>query len=404
MGTAPSFFMSPQSWRFGQQFTICRLPFTVHRLQGQNNIPANLRLTLTKLVDCEKVCHMMDYALIGNHPSIQKIRELITMVSDTPFNVLIVGETGTGKEVVARLLHCSSNRQDKRFVKVNCPALPLTLLESELFGYEKGAFTGAEKLKPGKFELASDGVIFLDEIGDMPVVLQAKLLEILQSGRFTRLGGTKEIKVNAWVIAATNHNLEQDMKEGYFRVDLYYRLNIIKIDLPPLRERRPDIPMLAEHLVERHRKELMADQPFSLDGHLQEFFQSYDWPGNVRELSNVIAMLMVGTDPEEVKAELLNNMEKESVSSATTSDGEPSGAIAEEGGKSEEGYKPISLKKVKAEAARHAEREAILRALNLTGWNKKEAARLLQVSYKALFYKMANAGIENQKYPHRNMK
>jgi len=338
--------------------------------------------------------------LVGNHPAIQKTRELITMVSDTAFNVLIMGETGTGKEVVARLLHQASNRQQKNFVKVNCPALPLTLLESELFGYEKGAFTGAEKLKPGKFELASDGVIFLDEIGDMPVVLQAKLLEVLQSGQFTRLGGTRDIRVDAWVIAATNHDLEKDMKDGYFRVDLYYRLNIIKIDIPPLRERRQDIPLLTEHLIEKYLRDLMIEEPFSLDGDLQELFQSYDWPGNVRELSNVIVMLMVGTDPEVVKSELLNNMGRDSVSPSA----EPAEESKQDNEKSEGLYTSVSLKDLKAEAAKHVEKEAIIHALNLTGWNKKEAARMLKVSYKALFYKMANVGIKNDKYQYRNVK
>ena len=150
----------------------------------------------------------MDYTLVGNHPSIQKIRELISLVSDTGYTVLLQGETGTGKEVVSRLLHASSPRRNNRFVKVNCAALPLTLLESELFGYEKGAFTGADKFKPGKFELATEGVIFLDEIGDMPMVLQAKLLHVLQSGEFARLGGTGDVKVNAWTISSTNHNLD----------------------------------------------------------------------------------------------------------------------------------------------------------------------------------------------------
>jgi DNA-binding NtrC family response regulator len=346
----------------------------------------------------------MECNLIGNHPSIQKTRELISMVSDTAFNVLITGETGTGKEVVARLLHQASNRRKHHFVKVNCPALPLTLLESELFGYEKGAFTGADRLKPGKFELATDGVVFLDEIGDMPVVLQAKLLEVLQSSRFSRLGGTRDIKINAWVIAATNHDLEQDMKDGYFRVDLYYRLNIIKIDLPPLRERTEDIPLLTQHLVEKHQRELMIEEPFSLDEQVQELFQSYTWPGNVRELSNVIVTLMVGTDPEEVKSELLSNMGKERLS--FSSDAEEQSLKESKGNeeKRQELHDIVSLKKLKAEASKRVEKEAIIHALNLTGWNKKEAAKMLKLSYKALFYKMANVGVRNYKYEYRNSK
>ncbi|MDY6950016.1 MAG: sigma-54 dependent transcriptional regulator [Thermodesulfobacteriota bacterium] len=340
----------------------------------------------------------MEYTLIGNHPSIQKIRELITMISDTAFNVLIMGETGTGKEVVARLLHRASNRGDRRFIKVNCPALPLTLLESELFGYDKGAFTGADQLKPGKFELASDGVIFLDEIGDMPVVLQAKLLEVLQSGRFSRLGGTRDIQVNSWVIAATNHDLEKDMKDGFFRVDLYYRLNIIKIEIPPLRDRRRDIPLLTSYFVEKHRRDFGIEKPFRLDGDLKKLFDSYSWPGNVRELGNTIAMLMVGYNQEEVRSELLGNMVTDSMPPACEAASDPSDETDPEDREPKESRPPRSLKDLKAEATRYVEKEAIMHALNLTGWNKREAAKMLKISYKALFYKMANVGIRNNRY------
>ena len=214
----------------------------------------------------------MDHVLIGNHPTIQKIRELIGLVSDTGYTVLMHGETGTGKEVVARLLHTSSPRRDRRFVKINCAALPLTLLESELFGHEKGAFTGADKFKPGKFELASEGVVFLDEIGDMPMVLQAKLLQVLQSGEFSRLGSTQDVSVNAWVVSSTHHNLEEDMEAGLFREDLYYRLNIIKIELPPLRERREDIPFLIEHFIAKYQAELKVEKPFNLNGEVFQLF------------------------------------------------------------------------------------------------------------------------------------
>ena len=210
----------------------------------------------------------MEHVLLGNHSSIEKIRELISMVSDTAFNVLLLGDTGTGKEVVARLLHQASARRNQKFIKVNCAALPLTLLESELFGYEKGAFTGAQQSKPGKFEIASDGVILLDEIGDMPLVLQAKLLHVLQSGEFNRLGGTQDVKVNAWVISSTNHDLEKDMEQGIFREDLYYRLNIIKVELPTLRERKEDISLLIEHFVKKHQNELKLNASFSLDAGL----------------------------------------------------------------------------------------------------------------------------------------
>ena len=197
----------------------------------------------------------MDVKLIGNSPSMKNINELIKVVADTALSVIIYGETGVGKEIIARELHRLSSRRNRRFVKVNCAALPSELLESELFGYEKGAFTGATRFKPGKFEIASDGVIFLDEVGDIPLPLQAKLLQVLQSGEFSRLGG-KDVRVNTWVISATNHDLASDMSEGGFREDLYYRLNIIKIDVPPLRERKEDVPLLIEYFAEKYRSDI----------------------------------------------------------------------------------------------------------------------------------------------------
>jgi two-component system response regulator AtoC len=335
----------------------------------------------------------MKHLLIGEHPSIQKIRELITLVSDTGYSVLLQGETGTGKEVVARLLHAASSRRNERFIKVSCAALPLTLLESELFGYEKGAFTGADKFKPGKFELATEGVIFLDEIGDMPQVLQAKLLQVLQSGEFSRLGGTDDVKVNAWVVSSTHHNLEEDMQAGLFREDLYYRLNIIKIELPPLRERREDIPLLIEHFIGKCQAELKVDEPFSLNGEVSKLFQTYHWPGNVRELSSTILRLMLGDDPEIVKAEFLDNMRTDGESYPTGVTFPPSDVVEQQREVSGELDDLRSLKDVKAEATRYIERKAITHALNRTGWNKREAAKMLKISYKALFYKMNDYGI-----------
>ena len=336
----------------------------------------------------------MKHVLLGNHPSIKKIRELISVVSDTALNVLITGETGTGKEVVARLLHYASPRRNKKFVKVNCAALPMTLLESELFGYEKGAFTGADRFKPGKFEIASGGVIFLDEIGDMPLVLQAKLLQVLQSGEFTRLGGTREIKVDAWVVAATNHDLNEDMRKGSFREDLFYRLNIIRIDIPPLRERKEDIGILVDYFIEKHRRELNIKKTFKLDSTLLALFMDYHWPGNVRELSSFLLRLLVGEDQESIKRVILRNMEAEEYWEPRTSLAIPEklvGLPTEGNGGTFEA--PISLKQLKDKATRYIERKAILYALEASNWNKRKASRMLKISYKALFYKMKNLGI-----------
>ena len=336
----------------------------------------------------------MKHVLLGNHPAIEKIRELIAVVSDTALNVLITGETGTGKEVVARLLHHASPRRNQKFVKVNCAALPMTLLESELFGYEKGAFTGADKFKPGKFEIASGGLIFLDEIGDMPLILQAKLLQVLQSGEFTRLGGTREVKVNAWVVAATNHDLDKDMQKGSFREDLFYRLNIIRIDIPPLRERKEDIALLTDYFIQKHRRELNIKERFKLDRELSRLFLDYHWPGNVRELSSILLRLLVGEDEESIKREILRNMEAEGYELPQVEIPEeiisPS---SDEDDMDSEG--PVSLKELKDKATRHIERKVILYALEACNWNKRKASRMLKISYKALFYKMKDLGITN---------
>lgn len=339
----------------------------------------------------------MNSELIGNHPSIQKIRELIGLVSDTGYTVLLQGETGTGKEVVSRLLHASSPRRNNRFVKVNCAALPLTLLESELFGHEKGAFTGADKFKPGKFELASEGVIFLDEIGDMPLVLQAKLLHVLQSGEFSRLGGTGDVTVNAWTISSTNHDLEKDIVEGLFREDLYYRLNIIKIELPPLRQIKEDIPVLTEYFVEKHRKTLEIDDYLSLGSEMRALFQEYHWPGNVRELSSTILRLMLGSDPEAIKSEFLESMKSDGLPLPMGLPGQGSDLVEPQEMREGETNTLRSLKDVKAEATRYIEKKAITHALNMAGWNKREAAKMLKISYKALFYKMNDYGLKSAK-------
>jgi len=334
----------------------------------------------------------MSSSLIGQHDSIQKIRRLVDMVADTAFNVLITGETGTGKEVVARRLHERSPRSKGRFVKVNCGALPRSLLESELFGYERGAFTGAEQRKPGRFELASNGVILLDEIGDMPLPLQAKMLEVLQSSSFYRLGGNRPVTVNAWVIASTNHDLESDTKTGRFREDLYYRLNVIKIDIPPLRQRREDIPLLVDHLASRFQNEYGLHADFRLTRDLESLFRDYPWYGNVRELANMVLRLMAGESAQRVCEDI--SQAWAAVEGNTDSDA-PSGA-REQGAFEDAGEKqtPIPLKTLRREAERAIERQAIQYALKASGGNKRKAARLLRISYKTLYNKLASLGME----------
>ncbi|MFC1516778.1 sigma 54-interacting transcriptional regulator, partial [Thermodesulfobacteriota bacterium] len=247
----------------------------------------------------------MESPLIGKSRDIEKIRELIEHVADTGLNVVISGESGVGKEVVAQNLYQKSRRKNKPFIKINCAALPDGLLESELFGYEQGAFTGAERRKLGKFQLAHEGILFLDEIGDMSLQLQSKLLHVLQSGVFAPLGSEKEVKTDAWVIAATNQELEQNVKKGIFREDLYYRLNIIRIYIPPLYERPEDIPLLIDYYIEKYTTRFGFSE-FSRPGSdIMERLISYHWPGNVRELQNVIKRCMVVGNWEETTYDLI---------------------------------------------------------------------------------------------------
>src|SRR5687767_5968668 len=230
--------------------------------------------------------------LFGNSERMVGVRDLIERVSDTDVTVLIRGESGTGKELVARALHERSLRRDKPFVKVNCAALPTELLESELFGFEKGAFTGAIQHKPGKFEFANHGTMFLDEIGDMSFPLQAKLLQVLQDGEFSRLGGKNDVQVDVRVITATNRDLETAVAQGQFREDLYFRLNVVTINLPPLRERREEIPLLSDHFLKKYS--VQYNKPMAaVTPELSRLFMQYEWPGNIRQLENLIKRMVV---------------------------------------------------------------------------------------------------------------
>lgn len=301
--------------------------------------------------------------------------------SDVP--VLLQGETGVGKEVLARQLHARSARARKPFLKVNCAALPSELIESELFGYERGAFTGAFRNKPGKFELADGGTILLDEIGDMDFRLQAKLLHVLQDSEFERLGGREPVRVDVRVMAATHCDLETAVREGRFRADLYYRLNVITITIPPLRERKDEVLELAEFLLKKHTPP--SERTPALTAALRQALLAYDWPGNVRELENVMRRYLVLRDADLVARELSVRCLSQAASAAPT-------VTAPARLATPDGHGGSLLEKVD-EARREAERETILAALNATHWNRKRAAQLLGVDYKALLYRMKKLAI-----------
>jgi DNA-binding NtrC family response regulator len=300
-------------------------------------------------------------------PKMQRIREIARQVAVTDVPVLILGESGVGKEVVARYIHEHSPRREKGLVKVNCAALPHDLLESELFGYERGAFTGAVTEKPGKFELAEKGDLLLDEIGEMSTQLQAKLLHVLQDGEYSRLGGKRVIRVDVRVLALTNRRLEESVGRGEFREDLYFRLNVIRLEVPPLRERREDIPMLSQRFLEKYGEKYNRRME-ELPRELMERFLRYEWPGNVRQLENAVKRYLILPDLGMALEELRG--------------GETPAAVAT--GMSV----GRNLKKIAAEAAGEAEREAVMKMLEETGWNRKRAARELGISYKALLNKL----------------
>jgi two-component system response regulator AtoC len=319
-----------------------------------------------------------------------RIRETLEQVADADVTVLIHGESGVGKEVIARSLHDLSNRRSKPFVKVNCAALPEELLESELFGYERGAFTGASARKPGKFEIAGGGTIFLDEIAEMSAALQAKLLQVLQDGEFAPLGGNKDIRVDVRTVVATNRNLEQMVAQATFREDLYYRLNVVNVRVPPLRERCEEILVLAEHFLRIYSEKYKRPCP-RLSGPLEEAFLAHAWPGNVRELENMIKRIVVLGSEETILTEIQSAVRPESPGPEAPA-AEPEERTAQtEPEAAPEGK--ISLKEIGRRAAREAEREALRRVLYQTNWNRKKAAKILEVSYKTLLQKIKECGL-----------
>jgi two-component system response regulator AtoC len=313
---------------------------------------------------------------------------ILRQIGSSEVPVLIQGETGVGKEVIARQLCAQSARANKGFLKLNCAALPSELIESELFGYERGAFTGAFQKKPGMFELANGGTILLDEIGDMDFKLQAKLLQVLQDQEFQRLGGKETIRVDVRVIAATHCDLEQAILDGRFREDLYYRLNVVTIRVPPLRERPDEILTLAEFLLRKHGG--AGTVPLPISPALHQAMLSYHWPGNIRELENVMRKYMVIRDANLI----VDDLRARALRQGAIPKHRAAAAGAGTGEDLEESPSTPILKQVN-KAKEQAETDAILVALNSTRWNRKQAAQILNVDYKALLYKMKKLSIEN---------
>jgi DNA-binding NtrC family response regulator len=320
--------------------------------------------------------------------AMRKIRGQVNMIAGVDVPVLILGESGTGKEVIARLIHKLSPRGDGVFLKVNCAALPNELLESELFGYEPGAFTGATKPKPGKFELCDKGTIFLDEIGEMSPALQAKLLHVLQDHQFSRLGSRSEVKVDVRILAATNVDIPQALASKKLREDLYYRLNAFTICVPPLRERCEVIPLLLRHFMSRFAERYARD-PLPLTPALVDAATKHSWPGNLRELENFVKRYLILGDEQQVIQELR----------VTNGRGHVAAATAAEPGSGD-------LKSLVRSLKDEAEMKAIAEALQRTNWNRKAASRLLKISYKALLYKIREYKLEEHNHvpssPHAN--
>ena len=327
----------------------------------------------------------------SNNSKMSKIKTIVDDIAKTDITVLVKGESGTGKELIAQTIHGHSNRREKPLIKVNCAAIPKGLLESELFGFEKGAFTGAHLTKPGKFELANGGTLLLDEIEEVDISLQAKLLQVLQDGGFSRLGGEGDILVNTRVVTTTKDDLEKSIVEGRFREDLFFRINMVTITVPPLRDRREQILPLSQYFLNRYGmkygKNISPLSPKTINA-----FNEYHWPGNMREVENVIKRIILFGQEETVLSDLIGKKAKEEPKPNRITSS-PLGFSKETG--------TFCLKEFGRQAAASAEREVIQNVLQETHWNRKEAAKLLRVSYKALLYKIQKYGLNEWKKPQR---
>jgi transcriptional regulator with PAS, ATPase and Fis domain len=314
-----------------------------------------------------------DTVIFGTTPVMLALKEKLTRVAETNMPVLIRGETGTGKEILARLIHARSRLKMGPFIKVNCPAIPHTLLESELFGYERGAFTGANSDKPGRFQMANTGTLFLDEIGDLASEVQAKLLQVLQDGSFSKIGGSQEHNVRVRVVSATNHDLEGKIESGTFRNDIFYRLNGVTLVIPPLRERRADIPTLVEYFVKLHNQNLNCKAQVPSHSTMNAFL-NYPWRGNIRELENVVRRYVIFGEEKALVTELMKQDEP-TIPAEIPADNN------------------MSLKELTRIAVRELERKLILRVLVANNWNRKKTAQVLKISYRSLMYKLRESNM-----------
>jgi two-component system response regulator AtoC len=318
-----------------------------------------------------------EQVVFGRSDPMRSLRERLDKIAGANVPVLIQGESGTGKDIVARMIHGLSPWKSGPFVKVNCPAIPGTLLESELFGYEKGAFTGAYGSKPGRVEMAHRGTLFLDEISELDPALQSKLLQLLQDGQFCRIGAQADKKVEVRVVCATNRQLEAEIAAGTFRQDLFYRINVVNLQMPALRERAVDIPDLVNFFLEYYNRKYNC-RAKTLSNELMAMLQKYHWPGNIRELENLIKRYVILGTEEAITADLVTH-DRDFFNPEIPIDG------------------PISLKKLTRQAVRELERKVILKVLQANHWNRKQSARALNISYRALLYKIRDTGLPSNR-------
>jgi two-component system, NtrC family, response regulator AtoC len=325
-----------------------------------------------------------DAVVFGATDAMRSLRERLAKIAGANVPVLIHGESGTGKDIIARMIHASSPWKTGPWVKVNCPAIPGTLLESELFGYEKGAFTGAYGTKPGRVEMAHRGTLFLDEISELDMALQSKLLQLLQDGQFCRIGAQEDKKVEVRVVCATNRKLEEEIINGSFRADLFYRINVVNVYVPALRERSSDIPQLVEYFLEYYNRKFNA-RAAAPSTELMKALKKYHWPGNIRELENLMKRYVILGTEDSISGDL-RPREPDYFTADIPVDG------------------PVSLKKITRQAVHELERKIILKVLQHHHWNRKQAAKALNISYRALLYKIRDAGLPSNRTPKHALK